>query len=362
MKNTLKTIGLLLLTTILFSSCQKEDSVTAPMQGSNINSQKEMIVKKEETQLTEIPLAYAVSATTYTTSPATNAWTVYSSGSAKTCTYQGASNTFLPGLKARVVSINGNIINVEIMKNYGGTFGASGTGYIKAQQPCGNIAGNASILSNYTYVRVSFTCSFTSESVSFVPTVTLTNGTKMFSNAITVTAKTVANTDYFTSPIISPTYLYSKCLFASKTCAATSHHTGVDYIGVTNAVVNAIADGTVVKVQYMSSTDHGMGNNIILSHKLENGTIIYSTYNHLNSINIVSGQKVIKGQKIGGIGGSGYGKSNYWGTHLHLEIKSCSQTGTCWNGTFWGYTPNHPTTYGYLDPVAYIGKIKFIKN
>ncbi|MBF0336673.1 MAG: M23 family metallopeptidase [Nitrospirae bacterium] len=127
--------------------------------------------------------------------------------------------------------------------------------------------------------------------------------------------------------------------------------TGIDYSGFGTAV--ATSSGTVVVAETLSSKDHGMGNNVIIQH--DNG--IYSSYSHLASIDskIKKGNTVSKGQTIGTIGGSGYGKTNYWGTHLHFEIKTCGKSSSCSNGQFWGYTSGNPDDYGYKNPANYIG-------
>jgi murein DD-endopeptidase MepM/ murein hydrolase activator NlpD len=97
---------------------------------------------------------------------------------------------------------------------------------------------------------------------------------------------------------------------------------------------------------------------VIIKHTLSNCSTIYSTYSHLGSIDskMVVGASVTRGQKVGTIGGSGYGKSSYWGTHLHFEMKSSPVTYSPWGGTYWGYTPKWPDSYGYSNPSNYIGR------
>ena len=301
--------------------------------------------------------AVAATTTTYTSSPSIGMWTVGSNGNLNL-----SCAKFQSGLKAKVTSINGDNVNVQIQKTDGKAFGVAGTAYSKATTPCGTVAGSSSwTRTDYNYIDVSFKLTFTSGTVAFYPSITLKNGILMYANPITFTAKTVVQTEYFVSPVsVSP---YSYCKFASTDCYKKGHHhTGVDYPGTTSSGAFAIGDGTVVGVEYMSKNDHGMGNNVIISHKLENGTTIYSTYSHLSSISVSNNQKITKGIKVGNIGGTGNGSSSTWGPHLHFEIKSCAKSGSCWNGDFWGYSSKHPTTLGYLDPDQYIGKVKFIKN
>jgi len=114
----------------------------------------------------------------------------------------------------------------------------------------------------------------------------------------------------------------------------------------------------------MNSNDHGMGTNVIIEHILMDNTKIYSTYSHLSSYEstLYVGYKVKKGEKIGTKGGSGYGKLNYWGEHLHFELKTKAVTGSPYNGSYYGYTPTNPTNYGYLNPNDFIGKKKAKSN
>ena len=156
------------------------------------------------------------------------------------------------------------------------------------------------------------------------------------------------------------TYQLSNCVFNVKTCASdTKNHTGIDYSKNGDKDIIAANDGTVVKLEAMSSSDHGMGNNIIIEHKLIDGSKIYSTYSHLDSYEskLYEGYKVASGEKIGVMGGSGYGKKDTWGIHLHFEMKTEAVTGSPKNGNYWGYVLNEPIDYGYLNPNYYISEV-----
>jgi len=71
------------------------------------------------------------------------------------------------------------------------------------------------------------------------------------------------------------------CLYNTKTCASeTRYHTGIDYgnsgssspYAKSNDVIVAAGDGVVEQVNSLGgSNDHGLGNNIIIKHKLSNG-------------------------------------------------------------------------------------------
>jgi len=151
--------------------------------------------------------------------------------------------------------------------------------------------------------------------------------------------------------------------------APNKYHTGVDYSytttssGKTSSDHNAyvVAKGTVYKIEKKSSSDHGMGNNVIIEHTMSDCSKRYSTYSHLDSINssLYLGKPVSGGDKVGVMGGSGYGSSTYYPKHLHFEMKTCGTSGTCnsYKGTCssgcWGYTPYHPDNYGYKDPNRY---------
>ena len=160
-------------------------------------------------------------------------------------------------------------------------------------------------------------------------------------------------------------------------------HTGVDFApnkDATNLSAYAIYDGTVAKIQpNILGEEHGLGNTVILKHII-NGETLYSLYGHLDSISplLKEGDEVRSGDVIGTIGNTGYGCQNYWkigddscnpptdktlnDTHLHFEIKKSPVLGNpdgglaCQNKDnsvrlCYGYTPNDPTQYGYLNPM-----------
>lgn len=90
-------------------------------------------------------------------------------------------------------------------------------------------------------------------------------------------------------------------------------HNGVDLAGLPiGASVMAAADGTVL-IARSSGYNGGYGLYVVISHA--NGT--QTLYSHLSTVEVVAGQKVKQGQRIGGIGNTG--KST--GPHLHFEIR-----------------------------------------
>jgi len=155
------------------------------------------------------------------------------------------------------------------------------------------------------------------------------------------------------------------------------YHTGLD-IGVTKGTtVRTAASGRIIKIQENDTScghapgagceDHGYGNTVIIEHNI-GGNLVYTQYSHLDSIEpsllsscpIISGKRkrracsipINAGATIGKSGGSGYGLPSYWTNHLHFEIKTFSTLGTTGDDSgLFGYTPNHPDSYGYRDPI-----------
>lgn len=98
-------------------------------------------------------------------------------------------------------------------------------------------------------------------------------------------------------------------------------HNGID-IGVSDGtIVNAVADGVVVRSDMKDY--NGYGNFIIIKHD-ENGEVIYSAYAHLLKRMVDVGDEVTQGEQIG-LSGGGQGLKNggglSTGPHLHFEIR-----------------------------------------
>lgn len=90
-------------------------------------------------------------------------------------------------------------------------------------------------------------------------------------------------------------------------------HSGVDLAAMKGTPVKAAASGTIIQAQYLP----GYGNSILIQHNK-----YYRTrYAHLHTMNVVEGQKVSQGQKIGTVGATGsVRKSGRDASHLHFEI------------------------------------------
>jgi murein DD-endopeptidase MepM/ murein hydrolase activator NlpD len=87
---------------------------------------------------------------------------------------------------------------------------------------------------------------------------------------------------------------------------------GIDFAAPSGSAVLAAAEGTVI-VSRMGGWNGGYGNYIVIDH----GDGTQTLYAHLSSDSVSVGQKVSRGQQIGGVGNTG--KST--GYHLHFEVR-----------------------------------------
>jgi murein DD-endopeptidase MepM/ murein hydrolase activator NlpD len=118
-------------------------------------------------------------------------------------------------------------------------------------------------------------------------------------------------------------------------------------------------------------TNHGLGMTIIIEHDNPIGTgKIYTLYAHLDAISktIYDGAKgrgndgfgVKKGQFIGLIGSStfevrdGSKVDPSFKPHLHFEVKTEPELAAPKSDFYWGYVPDLPDAYGYIDPALVI--------
>lgn len=88
-----------------------------------------------------------------------------------------------------------------------------------------------------------------------------------------------------------------------------SFHSGIDIAAPIGTAIYAYTDGTVIDIGY----DNYYGKYIMLSH----GGGLVTIYKHLSSYNVSFGDKVKVGQKIGGMGSTGFST----GSHLHFEVR-----------------------------------------
>jgi murein DD-endopeptidase MepM/ murein hydrolase activator NlpD len=100
-----------------------------------------------------------------------------------------------------------------------------------------------------------------------------------------------------------------------KNRAKPSLNPGVDYAVATGTPVKAVADGTVSGTV---ATFTGSGGRMIFLSFPSGHT---ADYLHLSRIDVQPGQAVKQGQVIGLAGGSGLGKENGYGAHLHFSFR-----------------------------------------
>ncbi|TVP71461.1 MAG: M23 family peptidase [Rhodobacteraceae bacterium] len=86
-------------------------------------------------------------------------------------------------------------------------------------------------------------------------------------------------------------------------------HNGLDWAGSRGTPILASADGVVKQ----AGRQGGYGNLVIIEHEFG----IETYYAHLNSIDVRVGQRVSRGQRIGGMGTTGAST----GVHLHYEVR-----------------------------------------
>lgn len=86
-------------------------------------------------------------------------------------------------------------------------------------------------------------------------------------------------------------------------------HLGVDYGAPTGTPVRSIGDGVVE----FAGWQNGFGNVVIVRHNASDTTL----YAHLSRINVRKGQAVTQGQRVGGVGATGWAT----GPHLHFEFR-----------------------------------------
>lgn len=91
-------------------------------------------------------------------------------------------------------------------------------------------------------------------------------------------------------------------------------HYGTDIARASGCNIVAAAAGKVIKVV---KSNTGYGNHILIDHGKKNGKSYVTLYAHLKTIDVKKGQTVVKGQKIGYMGTTGFST----GVHLHFEIR-----------------------------------------
>ncbi|EGC02046.1 SH3 domain-containing protein [Ruminococcus albus] len=150
------------------------------------------------------------------------------------------------------------------------------------------------------------------------------------------------------------TWSWSENRYGSGHTTERVYHLGLDLTS-TNSSVYACAAGTVVACS--SSASGANGRYVIIKHNI-GGKTVYSFYAHLSSVNVKNGQSVNTNTKIGVVGGSGYGKNSYYGTHLHFAIMD-----TLWtNGAYYGYSTKFSGNAKYYGGVTYYNPKFVVEN
>lgn len=101
-------------------------------------------------------------------------------------------------------------------------------------------------------------------------------------------------------------------------------HAGMDFTAKTGTDIYATGNGTVIHVDWKQ----GYGKCVIIDHGFGYQTL----YAHMDEYNVRTGQKVIRGEKIGEVGNTG--KST--GPHLHYEVHVKGK-------------PDNPAKYYFMD-------------
>ncbi|HBL72466.1 MAG TPA: peptidase M23 [Bacteroidales bacterium] len=116
-------------------------------------------------------------------------------------------------------------------------------------------------------------------------------------------------------------------------------HYGMDFTAPQGTDVYATGEGKVIQAGWK----RGYGNCITIDHGYQYQTL----YAHLHTIGVKKGQKVVRGEVIGGVGSTG--KST--GPHLHYEVHYRGK-------------PQNPANYYYMDlsPEEYDKMIQIASN
>ncbi len=89
---------------------------------------------------------------------------------------------------------------------------------------------------------------------------------------------------------------------------------GTDYVKGRGSVVRAIHRGVVFVAD--RNPDGAGGRMVYIDH----GHGLVTRYLHLSNIRVRPGVRVLAGTIIGEVGGSGFGKEDHYGDHLHLSV------------------------------------------
>ena len=120
----------------------------------------------------------------------------------------------------------------------------------------------------------------------------------------------VSGNGFFTHPCPGMSYQSSYFGEVRQGIGDPTPHKGHDYAAPAGTPIYAAAAGTVIIAGYSASA----GNWVVISH----GNGLVTKYMHMYRAPLVSaGQKVVKGQHIGGVGTTGQSTGN----HLHFQVE-----------------------------------------
>jgi len=97
------------------------------------------------------------------------------------------------------------------------------------------------------------------------------------------------------------------------------YHNGVDFASPYGTAIYAAYDGKVVSAAYSST----MGNYVMIDH----GDNLYTIYMHASSLNVSTGDTVVKGDTIAKVGSTGRSTGN----HLHFSVRLDGEYVSPWN-------------------------------
>ena len=105
-------------------------------------------------------------------------------------------------------------------------------------------------------------------------------------------------------------------------------HAGTDFLSPRGTPVFAVRHGVVEAVTSESSRTRrwaGYGNAVVIRHGQDGH---WSFYAHLDSVDVVPGQVVVPGQKLGAVGNTTNGRFPRMIPHLHLEVRRAASDGS----------------------------------
>jgi len=141
-----------------------------------------------------------------------------------------------------------------------------------------------------------------------------------------ITAFKIPHATLFSSPLGTETgaFTYNAQSFWEENPHRGGRHSGDDLNGIAGGnsdlgdPVYAIADGYVV---YAATPSIGWGKVLLIAHRVQNAEgedeFIQSMYAHLDRFDVVVGQRVKRGQKVGAVGNA----DGQYLAHLHFEMR-----------------------------------------